>query len=112
MPGTLEPQALGGAVDFACMDLSFIHLDRVFPALLRVLKQGSAWVALVKPQFEAAPSEVPCGRDRGYADLRQRICRQVFAAAEEAGLGPQALMESPIHGRDGNIEFLLAGHRA
>jgi 23S rRNA (cytidine1920-2'-O)/16S rRNA (cytidine1409-2'-O)-methyltransferase len=105
----LQAEHLGGSVDFVCMDLSFIKLEKVFPALLRVLSPGGTWVALVKPQFEAAKHEVPEGGVIIDADLRLRLCAEVFEAAAAAGLGPKELIESPITGRDGNVEFLMSG---
>jgi 23S rRNA (cytidine1920-2'-O)/16S rRNA (cytidine1409-2'-O)-methyltransferase len=98
-------------VDFACLDLSFIRLNKVFPALLRVLKPGAFWVALIKPQFEAAKSDVPEGGVITDLSLRSSICARVFAEARTAGLEPIEVLESSLPGRDGNIEFLLLGQK-
>jgi 23S rRNA (cytidine1920-2'-O)/16S rRNA (cytidine1409-2'-O)-methyltransferase len=102
---------LEGAVDFACMDLSFINLHKVFPALHRVLKKGAPWVALVKPQFEAEKLEVPKGGVILDAELQERLCARVEVAAKDFGLAPWGRIESPIKGRDGNLEFLLVGQK-
>jgi 23S rRNA (cytidine1920-2'-O)/16S rRNA (cytidine1409-2'-O)-methyltransferase len=105
----LKAEDLGGAVDFASLDLSFISLEKVFPALLGLLKPGAFWVALVKPQFEAAKDEVPAGGVIVDAELRERLCERVRNVAQLQGLGPKEFLESPIQGRDGNFEFLLLG---
>ena len=107
----LKAADLEGEVDFGCLDLSFIGLAKVFPALQRVLKAGAFWVALVKPQFEAAPSEVPEGGVITDADLRARICDHVVESARGAGLGPIEVRESSLPGKDGNVEFLLLGQK-
>jgi 23S rRNA (cytidine1920-2'-O)/16S rRNA (cytidine1409-2'-O)-methyltransferase len=109
---SLQAQALGGAFDFASLDLSFISLSKIFPVLKNLLKPGAPWVALVKPQFEAAKSEVPAGGVITDMALRQRIVEGLRDEALAQGLGPEAVMESPIQGRDGNVEFLLMGRRA
>ncbi len=107
----LKPEALGGPVDFACADLSFIGLAKIFPAMAACLKPGAPWVALVKPQFEAAREEVPEGGVVTDASLHEAICARVRRAAEDFGLGPKELIPSPIRGREGNTEFLLLGRR-
>jgi 23S rRNA (cytidine1920-2'-O)/16S rRNA (cytidine1409-2'-O)-methyltransferase len=107
----LGPAEAGGPFDFGALDLSFIGLAKIFPALHKLLKPGAAWVALVKPQFEAARHEVPEGGVVSDPELRRRVCEAVEASAKGEGLSPLGLIESPIHGRDGNIEFLLMGRR-
>jgi 23S rRNA (cytidine1920-2'-O)/16S rRNA (cytidine1409-2'-O)-methyltransferase len=105
----LKAEAIGGPFDFACMDLSFMGLAQVFPALATLLKPDATWVALVKPQFELQRHEVPEGGVVKDPTARQSALGAVRTAAERAGLGPMDSIESPIQGRDGNIEFLLLG---
>jgi len=92
------------------MDLSFISLKSVLPAVWPFVSAGGVLVALVKPQFEAGKAEVDKGRgiirdaavqDAILADI------QTFALAQLAGAELIGAMDSPITGTDGNREFLL-----
>jgi 23S rRNA (cytidine1920-2'-O)/16S rRNA (cytidine1409-2'-O)-methyltransferase len=105
----LKPEDLGGAADFATLDLSFISLEKVLPVLLKIVKPSGFWVALIKPQFEAEKHEVPEGGVVTDPGLQKKICDKIWVASESMGLGPLKLMKSPISGKDGNIEFLLLG---
>ncbi|HEY0943975.1 MAG TPA: TlyA family RNA methyltransferase [Opitutaceae bacterium] len=96
--------------DAAVMDLSFISLKSVLPAVWPCVRPGGVLVALVKPQFEAGKSEVDKGRGiiRDPA-VQQRVLAEVsaFALAELPGATLIGTMDSPISGTDGNREFLL-----
>jgi len=96
--------------DAIVMDLSFISLKSVLPAVWPFLRAGGVLVALVKPQFEAGKAEVNKGRgiirdaavqDAVLADI------QAFALAQLPGAALIGTMDSPITGTDGNREFLL-----
>jgi 23S rRNA (cytidine1920-2'-O)/16S rRNA (cytidine1409-2'-O)-methyltransferase len=96
--------------DAIVMDLSFISLRSVLPAVWPFLRAGGSLVALVKPQFEAGKAEVDKGRgiirdvavqDAVLADI------QSFALAQLPGATLVGTMDSPITGTDGNREFLL-----
>lgn len=96
--------------DAVVMDLSFISLKAVLPAVWPLLRAGGSLVALVKPQFEAGKAEADKGRgiirdpavqERTLADVRD------FALAQLPGAALVGTMESPITGTDGNREFLL-----
>jgi 23S rRNA (cytidine1920-2'-O)/16S rRNA (cytidine1409-2'-O)-methyltransferase len=96
--------------DFVVMDLSFISLTAVLPAVWPTLRGGGRLVALVKPQFEAGKSEV----DKGRGVIRDDTVRAAalakvrdFAQAELPGCRITGEMESPVEGADGNREFLL-----
>ena len=105
-PGTL-PRA---AYDALVMDLSFISLKSVLPAVWPFLRPGGTLVALVKPQFEAGKAEVDKGQGIIRDDaVRARVLAEVrdFALHELAGAQVCGEMESPVHGADGNREFLL-----
>lgn len=96
--------------DLVVMDLSFISLRSVLPAVWTRLRAGGTLVALVKPQFEAGKAEVD--RGRGVirdAAVQERALTEVreFALAQLAGAKLQGAMDSPISGADGNREFLL-----
>ena len=102
----LTLDALPGPVDIATIDVSFISLRQIFPAVRGVLKPGADVVALVKPQFEAGRGEVRKGIVRDAA-VQARVLEEVSAAAREVGLTPLASTPSPITGAKGNVEFLL-----
>jgi 23S rRNA (cytidine1920-2'-O)/16S rRNA (cytidine1409-2'-O)-methyltransferase len=96
--------------DAVVMDLSFISLTSVLPAIWPRLRPGGRLVALVKPQFEAGKQEA----DRGRGVIRDRAVQEAalakvreFALAELPGCGLVGDMDSPIQGADGNREFLL-----
>jgi 23S rRNA (cytidine1920-2'-O)/16S rRNA (cytidine1409-2'-O)-methyltransferase len=96
--------------EFVVMDLSFISLTAVLPAVWPLLKAGGRLVALVKPQFEAGKAEVDKGRgvirDDGVRAAALAKVRD-FARAELPGCRITGEMESPVEGADGNREFLL-----
>ena len=94
-------------MDLATLDLSFISLRLVLPAVRRLLADDGRVVALVKPQFEAGKEEVPRGGVVRDARTWRRVLADVAASAERSGLRPGRVMRSPIAGGDGNVEFLL-----
>ncbi|WPJ96564.1 TlyA family RNA methyltransferase [Coraliomargarita algicola] len=97
------------------MDLSFISLTKVLPAVWQFLAAGGYLIALVKPQFEAEKHEVDAGRGiiRDEA-IHQRVLSQIkdFALRELPGAELIGSMDSPIKGTDGNREFLLGLRRS
>lgn len=102
----LGPGDLPFPVDLVTVDVSFISLRLVVPALLPHLRPGGLLVALVKPQFEAGRDEVGSGgvvRDEG---VRRRVVEEVVAALEGLGLERVGVVASPITGREGNLEEL------
>jgi 23S rRNA (cytidine1920-2'-O)/16S rRNA (cytidine1409-2'-O)-methyltransferase len=96
--------------DAVVMDLSFISLKTVLPAIWPLLRGGGVLVALVKPQFEAGKAAVDKGRgvirDAAVQDAALAGVRD-FALAELPGATLIGAMDSPITGADGNREFLL-----
>jgi 23S rRNA (cytidine1920-2'-O)/16S rRNA (cytidine1409-2'-O)-methyltransferase len=98
--------ALPESVALATLDLSFISLRLVLPAVRSLLAVNGEVVALVKPQFEAGKAAVPRGgviRDPAvHAAVLERFAADVAAAR----FGIAGLMRSPIVGGDGNAEFL------
>lgn len=99
------------AFDLVVMDLSFISLTSVLPAVWPLVGAGGRLIALVKPQFEAGKAEV----DKGQGVIRDAAVQEAalarvrnFATAELPGAELLGTMDSPITGADGNREFLLA----
>jgi 23S rRNA (cytidine1920-2'-O)/16S rRNA (cytidine1409-2'-O)-methyltransferase len=97
---------LPGPVDLVTIDVSFISLAQILPAVPPLLNADADVVALVKPQFEAGRSEVRKGviRDPG---IHARVLEEVTATAAEVGLTRIASTPSPIAGQKGNVEFLV-----
>lgn len=88
-------------------DLSFVSLSSILPSLVVLAApQGAEFILLVKPQFEVDSSET----ERGVV-VREEIRARALVKAEEAvrrcGLEVLATMESPLHGAQGNVEYLL-----
>jgi 23S rRNA (cytidine1920-2'-O)/16S rRNA (cytidine1409-2'-O)-methyltransferase len=103
------------AFDAIVMDLSFISLRKVLPAVWTKLTPHGILIALVKPQFEAGKAEVDKGRGviRDAAVQAQVLADiQAFALACLPGAQLIGTMDSPIVGTDGNREFLLGLNRA
>jgi len=95
-------------VAVAAVDLSFISVRLVLPAVASLLAPGAWLVVLVKPQFEAGRGEVPRGGVVRSERVRQRVVEEVTRAGEALGLAPLGALPSPITGAAGNREFLLA----
>jgi 23S rRNA (cytidine1920-2'-O)/16S rRNA (cytidine1409-2'-O)-methyltransferase len=102
----LTPADLPGPVDIAVIDVSFISLRQILPAVARVLRAGADLVALVKPQFEAGREEVHKGIIRDPS-VHDRVLAEVTTAGAEVGLTRVGSTPSPITGQKGNVEFLL-----
>ena len=101
--------------DLVVMDLSFISLKSVLPAVWPFVRAGGTLVALVKPQFEAGKAEV----DKGRGVIRNRAVQDAvlaevtaFALGKLPGATLVGSMDSPITGTDGNREFLLGLRRS
>lgn len=98
------------AYDAVVMDLSFISLKSVLPAVWPFLRPDGVLIALVKPQFEAGKAEVDKGRGVIADDaVRARVLADVrdFALRELPGSTLHGEMECPVHGADGNREYLV-----
>jgi 23S rRNA (cytidine1920-2'-O)/16S rRNA (cytidine1409-2'-O)-methyltransferase len=102
-----ELRELPEPVDLATLDLSFISLRLVLPAVRSLLAGDGGVVALVKPQFEAGKDDVPRGGVVRDPEIWHRVLVDVARAADEIGLHPHDVVRSPISGGDGNVEFLL-----
>lgn len=92
--------------DFICVDVSFISLKYVFPAINRLLKENGRCVCLIKPQFEAGRENVGKGGIVKNKNVYKRIVSTLSESACENSLILTGLTVSPIKGGDGNTEFL------
>ena len=107
---TLGPEQLPAdarVFSLVTMDLSFISLRQVLPAIVPLLDPGGDVVMLVKPQFEAGRAEVAKGGLVRDPAVHARVVEEVAAAANALGLTRLATSESPITGIEGNREFFL-----
>ena len=95
------------AAHIVVVDVAFISLRHVLPAIARVLAAHGNVVALVKPQFEAGPRDVGNGGVVRDPRTWQRVLLEVATAASTVGLHPAGLVASPVRGHAGNVEFLL-----
>lgn len=93
-------------VDLAAIDVSFISLKRILPAVTGWLRSGGRIVALIKPQFEALREQVGSGGVVRDPAVHQAVLEGVIGWAESQGLGLMGLIRSPITGPAGNVEFL------
>ena len=83
----------------------------VLPAIARVVVPHSPVVALVKPQFEAGREEVGKGGVVRDPAIRARVCDAVVAWLTDSGWTVAGVVESPITGPEGNVEYLVAASR-
>lgn len=95
------------AADFASIDVSFISLTKVLPAVLGVMKEDGQLVCLIKPQFEAGREKV--GKNGVVKDIavHKEVILMIADYAMANGLGVMGLDFSPIKGPKGNIEYLI-----
>ena len=98
-------------IDLVVCDASFIGLSKVLAAPLALAKDDARLVALIKPQFEAGPQEVGKGGVVRDPAVHQRVCQEVRDWLESIGWNVLGLIESPITGPEGNIEFLIGAER-
>ncbi len=92
-------------------DASFIGLSKVLDVPLRLAAPQARLVALIKPQFEVGRGEVGKGGVVRDSALHARVCTEVSEWLESAGWQVQGIVESPITGPEGNIEFLISAWR-
>jgi 23S rRNA (cytidine1920-2'-O)/16S rRNA (cytidine1409-2'-O)-methyltransferase len=103
----LTAEDLPEKVGVAVIDVSFISLTQVLPAVLPFLEPGGLLVALVKPQFEVGRERIGKGGVVRDAAARQEAIDTVAAFAREQGLEVRGVMDSPVPGPAGNVEALL-----
>lgn len=108
----LTPEHIPEPMDWITVDVSFISLGKVLPALVPLLKADGELVALVKPQFEAGPQAVGRGGVVKDARTHVRVIERVIACARALGLFAVDVTCSPLRGPAGNIEFLLRLRRS
>lgn len=102
----LTPDDSDEKFDLVTIDVSFISATKVLPAVSAILKRDGRVITLIKPQFEVGKGEVGKGGIVRDPAQHQRVIDEVNAAANSLGLHVRGVIESPITGADGNVEFL------
>lgn len=102
----LTPEQIPEPLDFASIDVSFISLGLILPALRPLMKDTGQVAALVKPQFEAGREKV--GKKGVVRDpaVHLEVLERFLLHANQAGFSVRGLDYSPIRGPEGNIEYL------
>ncbi|GAJ01515.1 unnamed protein product, partial [marine sediment metagenome] len=93
--------------ELAAIDVSFISLDKVLPAVYNLLKEKGEVVALIKPQFEAGREFIQKGGLVKKVEIHQMVIEKVGDKAQEMGFSIQGLTFSPLKKTSGNIEYLI-----
>jgi 23S rRNA (cytidine1920-2'-O)/16S rRNA (cytidine1409-2'-O)-methyltransferase len=91
--------------DFATIDVSFISLSKVLPAVYNLLGDQAEVLALIKPQFEARRGQVGKGGIVKDQKVHQEVIKRV--KAEAIGFKAKGVIQSPITGADGNVEYFI-----
>jgi 23S rRNA (cytidine1920-2'-O)/16S rRNA (cytidine1409-2'-O)-methyltransferase len=108
----LTPADIGELADGAVMDVSFISITKIIPALERLVVPGGYLMALVKPQFESGRAAVGKRGVVKRPETHRAVLRQIAAfVRNETDFALMGLDVSPIQGPEGNVEFLMLCRR-
>lgn len=107
----LTPEMIDRPCSWVVCDASFISLRKVLEVPLKLAARQCQLVALIKPQFEVGRDEVGKGGVVRDPALHQRVCDEVRHWVEGDGWAVQGIVESPITGPEGNVEFLISATR-
>jgi 23S rRNA (cytidine1920-2'-O)/16S rRNA (cytidine1409-2'-O)-methyltransferase len=107
----MEPSLVPELVDIAVIDVSFISLEKVIPSILQFLRPGADLVALIKPQFEVGKGLVGKGGIVRDDIIRSAAREKVLLFIQGQSFDVKGVIESPIKGQDGNVEYLVYGVR-
>ena len=107
---TLAAETLQERPGLAAIDVSFISLKLVLPAVAALLTPSAGIAALIKPQFEAGRAALKKGIVRDEA-IQHQVCDEIVALLGELGFTVSGPLPSPIEGGDGNREFLVGAQR-
>lgn len=104
---TLDPMLILEPVDIAAIDVSFISLEKVIPHVIKLLSHSGEIVALIKPQFEVGKEQVGKGGIVRDETSRRAAVESIVEFVCKQGLAVKGVMQSPITGQEGNVEFLI-----
>lgn len=102
----LKPEDFSEKFDLIVMDVSFISVTKILPAVVVLLKENGKIIALIKPQFEVGRGEVGKGGIVRNPQKQERVVSEINDFAKELGLEVSGAIDSPILGAEGNKEFL------
>lgn len=102
----LKPEDFSEKFDLIVMDVSFISVTKILPALKDLLTENGQIIVLIKPQFEVGKGEVGKGGIVKDTGKHAQVIEKINQFAAEIGLENKGLIDSPILGADGNKEFL------
>ena len=102
----MKPADFSYVPEIAVMDVSFISATHIIPALSKCLAEGADFILLVKPQFEVGRAHVGKGGIVKDSKARETALQNVISCAENNSLIKRGVIESPIRGGDGNLEYL------
>ncbi|MCP4692898.1 MAG: TlyA family RNA methyltransferase [Desulfobacterales bacterium] len=103
----MEPGAIPDPVDLITIDVSFISLKIVVPAVLKFARKEAVILPLIKPQFEVGKGKVGKGGVVRDPAQHEEVLRSLTVFFQEMGLNPSPPLPSPILGPKGNKEFLI-----
>lgn len=107
----LKPEDFDSLFDLIVMDVSFISVTKILPALVPLLEPNGRVVTLIKPQFEVGKGEVGKGGIVREPEKHERVIAEINAFVLKIGLTNCGLIDSPILGAEGNKEFLALYER-
>lgn len=103
----LQRERIPEDVDVATIDVSFISLTKVVPNIIEFLKETGEIIALIKPQFEVGKGEVDKGGIVKKEEKRLQAVDHIRQSLESLSLITQGIIQSPILGGKGNVEYLI-----
>ena len=103
----LDEHSLPEPIDAASIDVAFISLDKILPAVKKLLAPVAFVLALIKPQFEAGKEHIGKKGVVRDPDVHKEVIRRIISLAGEEGFTIGGLDYSPVKGPEGNIEYLL-----
>lgn len=102
----LSPADIGETVEIGVADVSFISLTLILPAVFALLPSAADMIVLIKPQFELSPGKVGRGGVVRDSSLHAEAIEKIRGFVEGQAKHWVGVIESPLRGREGNIEFL------
>jgi 23S rRNA (cytidine1920-2'-O)/16S rRNA (cytidine1409-2'-O)-methyltransferase len=103
---------IGTTVDIITVDVSFISLKIILPALIQFSTLETDWITLIKPQFEVGPENIEKGGIVKSEAVRNQAVNGIVEFGKTLGLESLSLIQSPIQGTQGNVEYLAHWRRA
>jgi 23S rRNA (cytidine1920-2'-O)/16S rRNA (cytidine1409-2'-O)-methyltransferase len=102
----LSAANIGETVEICVADVSFISLTLILPAVFALLPSAADMIVLIKPQFELSPEKVGRGGVVRDSSLHAEAIEKIRRFVEKQAKHWMGVMESPLRGREGNVEFL------